>query len=81
LLSHGSWSGGTDGTRALARPSMLNVLFRRETANYMPSFAPHVPQPLRELISAALALLPDERPTLTQLRTRLAALAEQAHTW
>ena len=81
MLSHGSWSGGTDGTRALARPSLLNVLFRRETANYMPSFAPHVPQPLCALIRAALALQPDERPTLTQLRTRLAALAEQAHAW
>ncbi len=81
MLSNATWSSGTDGVRTGQQQSMLQVLFRRETANYMPRFAAHVPEPLCALIRAALALQPDERPTLTQLRTRLAALAEQADAW
>jgi serine/threonine protein kinase len=83
-VNGGGWATTTmysSLSASTARQSMLHVLFRRETANYLPSFAPHVPAPLCALIRAALAMQPDERPTLTELRTRLAALAEQADAW
>lgn len=59
----------------------LRTLFARESAGFVVAFAPHVPQPLRDLMRSALAVAPNERPGLLQLRVRLEALTVQAATW
>ncbi len=63
------------------RWSSIQVLFRRELEGYLPAMAPHVPAPLCALMREALALQPDARPSLTQLRTRLTAMTGAAEAW
>jgi hypothetical protein len=59
----------------------LQTLFARESAGFAVAFAPHVPQPLRDLMRTALAVTPNDRPGLPQLRVRLEALTVQAAAW
>ena len=64
-----------------ARWSAMQVLFARESAGYVTQLSPHVPPPLACLIRDALAVEPDARPALPQLRLRLEELALEAPGW
>jgi LPXTG-motif cell wall-anchored protein len=69
-----------DGAPDAARNG-LQTLLARESAGFAVAFAPHVPQPLRDLMRTALAVAPNDRPGLSQLRVRLEALTVQAAAW
>ena len=82
--SAATWTWDTDaGASGYAAPrwSGVQVLCARASAGYEATFAPHVPAPLRDLLRDALAVLPDARPTLPQLRLSLEALTQQAPAW
>lgn len=79
-----TWTWDTDaGASGFAAPRWngMDVLAARESACYEAAFAPHVPAALRELMRDALAVLPDARPSLPQLRLRLEALTAEAPVW
>ena len=83
-VSRATWTWDTDAGASGGEArhwSSEHVLVARESVNYETTFAPHVPAALRELIRDALAVLPDARPSLPQLRLRLEALAAEAPAW
>ncbi len=73
----GAASSGGETSGASGPVSSAQVLFQRESSNYVREFAAHVPTQLTQLMREALAIAPDARPTLTAMRERLAAMAEE----